>query len=194
MYHRIDGKVLENAHKSSRRSSKLHSRSAKSSEFESESDFPNGDVYSSSPRLDYGSENCSRLSHYKKNEDRRDDTKSRPTPPRKPLRLSLHKARSAHSLMNGSESETQSRPPSEAKNGEFRQESPSKRPVKRTHAGDKWNRERIRDAGRGTPRPTRKIMNGLTACDTPAADDLYPETTAMPMRVNGMAQSVGKWC
>ncbi|XP_072943865.1 uncharacterized protein sprt isoform X2 [Epargyreus clarus] len=193
MYHRIDGKVLENAHKSSRRSSKLHSRSAKSSEFESESDFPNGDVYSSSPRLDYGSENCSRLSHYKKNEDRRDD-KSRPTPPRKPLRLSLHKARSAHSLMNGSESETQSRPPSEAKNGELRQESPSKRPVKRTHAGDKWNRERVRDAGRGTPRPTRKIMNGLSACDTPAADDLYPEATAMPMRVNGMVQSVGKWC
>ncbi|CAH0718688.1 unnamed protein product, partial [Brenthis ino] len=182
IYNRIDGKVLENAHKSSRRSSK-HSRSAKSSEFESEcSDFPNGDIYSSSPRLDYGSESCSRLSHYIKHED---DVKSRPTPPRKPLRLSLHKARSAHSLMNGSESETTSRPPSQ------NDANMSKRPVKRTHAADKWARERIRDAGRATPRPSRKVMNGLSACETPAADDLYPET--MHIRVNGKVQS-GKWC
>ncbi|XP_075992959.1 PDZ domain-containing protein sprite [Anticarsia gemmatalis] len=190
MYHRIDGKVLENAHKSSRRSSKLHSRSAKSSEFESESDFPNGDMYSSSPRIDYGSETCSRVSHYKKNDDRKEnDVKSRPTPPRKPLRLSLHKARSAHSLINGSESETPSRPVSEAKVTDS--ESCTKRPVKRTHAGDKWARERIRDAGRATPRPTRKLLNGLSACEAPAADDLYPENTHMPVRVNGVA---GKWC
>lgn len=189
MYHRIDGKVLENAHKSSRRTSKLHSRSAKSSEFESESDFPNGDMYSSSPRIDYGSETCSRMSHYKKNEDRKDsDVKSRPTPPRKPLRLSLHKARSAHSLINGSESETPSRPPSEAKHTDT---ECNKRPVKRTHAADKWARERIRDAGRATPRPTRKHLNGLSACEAPAADDLYPENTHMPVRVNGRA---GKWC
>ncbi|KAL0841681.1 hypothetical protein ABMA28_013955 [Loxostege sticticalis] len=192
MYHRIDGKVLENAHKSSRRSSKLHSRSAKSSEFESEcSDFPNGDIYSSSPRIDYGSESCStRMSHYRKNEDRRDsDVKCRPTPPRKPLRLSLHKARSAHSLMNGSESETPSRPPSEARNGELGPEG--KRPVKRTHAADKWSRERIRDGARATPRPTRKLLNGLSACGAPAADDLYPENTHMGMR-NGIQS--GKWC
>lgn len=190
MYHRIDGKVLENAHKSSRRTSKLYSRSAKSSEFESESDFPNGDMYSSSPRIDYGSETCSRVIHYKKNDDRKEnDGKSRPTPPRKPLRLSLHKARSAHSLINGSESETPSRPPSEAKHTDS--ESCNKRPVKRTHAGDKWARERIRDAGRATPRPTRKVLNGLSACETPAADDLYPENTHMPVRVNGVA---GKWC
>lgn len=189
MYHRIDGKVLENAHKSSRRTSKLHSRSAKSSEFESESDFPNGDMYSSSPRIDYGSETCSRMSHYKKNEDRKDsDVKSRPTPPRKPLRLSLHKARSAHSLINGSESETPSRPASEAKHTDT---ECSKRPVKRTHAADKWARERIRDAGRATPRPQRKYLNGLTACEAPAADDLYPENTHMPVRINGRTS---KWC
>ncbi|CAH0702091.1 unnamed protein product [Spodoptera exigua] len=188
MYHRIDGKVLENAHKSSRRTSKLHSRSAKSSEFESESDFPNGDMYSSSPRIDYGSETCSRMSHYKKNDDRKDsDVKSRPTPPRKPLRLSLHKARSAHSLINGSESETPSRPASEAKHTDT---ECNKRPVKRTHAADKWARERIRDAGRATPRPTRKHLNGLSACEAPAADDLYPENTHMPVRINGMG---AKW-
>ncbi|CAH0604469.1 unnamed protein product [Chrysodeixis includens] len=189
MYHRIDGKVLENACKSSRRTSKLHSRSAKSSEFESESDFPNGDMYSSSPRIDYGSETGSRMSHYKKNDDRKDsDVKSRPTPPRKPLRLSLHKARSAHSLINGSESETPSRPASEAKQAE---PECNKRPVKRTHAADKWARERIRDAGRATPRPARKHLNGLSACETPAADDLYPENTHMPVRINGRT---GKWC
>ncbi|XP_052752243.1 uncharacterized protein LOC113510062 [Galleria mellonella] len=194
MYHRIDGKVLENAHKSSRRSSKLHSRSAKSSEFESEcSDYPNGDIYSSSPRIDYGSESCSRMSYYRKNEDRRDsDVKSRPTPPRKPLRLSLHKARSAHSLINGSESETPSRPPSELQNGDV-QES-QKRPVKRTHGADKWARERIRDPGRATPRPIRKLMNGLSACETPAADALYPENTHKPMKANGVMQSASKWC
>ncbi|XP_069365598.1 uncharacterized protein sprt [Maniola hyperantus] len=185
-YNRIDGKVLENAHKSSRRSSKLHSRSAKSSEFESEcSDYPNGDVYSSSPRLDYGSESCSRLSHYIKNEDR--EELKRPTPPRKPMRLSLHKARSAHSLMNGSESETTSRPPSEAQNGDIGQMH-CKRPVKRTHANDKWARERIRDGGRATPRPARKLLNGLSACETPAADDLYPESIHVTTRMKG------KWC
>lgn len=188
VYNRIDGKVLENAHKSSRRSSK-HSRSAKSSEFESEcSDFPNGDIYSSSPRLDYGSESCSRLSHYIKNED---EIKTRPTPPRKPLRLSLHKARSAHSLINGSESETNSRPPSQ------NDVNMSKRPVKRSHAADKWVRERVRDGSRATPRPARKALNGLTSAPshpappTPAADDLYPET--MHVRVNGRVHS-GKWC
>ncbi|XP_050345003.1 uncharacterized protein LOC126769974 [Nymphalis io] len=178
VYNRIDGKVLENAHKSSRRSSKLHSRSAKSSEFESEcSDFPNGDTYGSSPRLDYGSENRSRLGHYVRNDEARDDAKSRPTPPRKPLRLSLHKARSAHSLANGSESETTSRPPSEA-------QSLCKRPVKRTYAAERWARERLRDGGRATPRPARKLGDGLKACDTPAADDLYPDRM----------HSVGKWC
>ncbi|XP_059050409.1 uncharacterized protein LOC131845372 [Achroia grisella] len=194
MYHRIDGKVLENAHKSSRRTSKLHSRSAKSSEFESEcSDYPNGDMYSSSPRIDYGSESCSRLSHYRKNEDRRDsDVKSRPTPPRKPLRLSLHKARSAHSLVNGSESETPSRPLSELQNGDL--QDCQKRPVKRTHGADKWARERIRDPGRATPRPTRKLLNGLSACETPAADALYPENTHKPMKANGVMHSAGKWC
>ncbi|KAI5634476.1 hypothetical protein NE865_12809 [Phthorimaea operculella] len=194
LYHRIDGKVIENAHKSSRRSSKLHSRSAKSSEFESEcSDFPNGDMYSSSPRIDYGSE-TSRMSHYKKNESRGDaDGKSRPTPPRKPLRLSLHKARSAHSLMNGSESETPSRPPSGAQNGDH--ECSSKRPVKRTHAADKWAKEKLRDAGRATPRPARKLLNGLSACETPAADDLYPENHHMSNgnRSNG-GHHTGKWC
>lgn len=155
VYNRIDGKVLENAHKSSRRSSKLHSRSAKSSEFESEcSDFPNGDAYGSSPRLDYGSENRSRLSHYSRNED---EGKARPTPPRKPLRLSLHKARSAHSLANGSESEA--RPGAEAQCG-------GKRPAKRTHAAERG----ARDAGRATPRPARRLA-GLA----PAADDLYPD-------------------
>ncbi|XP_049867121.1 uncharacterized protein LOC126367579 [Pectinophora gossypiella] len=188
LYHRIDGKVLENAHKSSRRTSKLHSRSAKSSEFESEcSDFPNGDMYSSSPRIDYGSE-TSRMSHYKKNEDRRDgDGKSRPTPPRKPLRLSLHKARSAHSLMNGSESETPSRPASEAtRSGEH--EPHGKRPVKRTHAADKGARERPRaePGARATPRPARKLLNGLSAA-APAADHLYPDHA--PARANGH-----KWC
>ncbi|KAM3961789.1 PDZ domain-containing protein sprite [Aphomia sociella] len=194
MYHRIDGKVLENAHKSSRRSSKLHCRSAKSSEFESEcSDYPNGDIYSSSPRIDYGSESCSRMSHYRKNDDRRDsDVKSRPTPPRKPLRLSLHKARSAHSLINGSESETPSRPPSELQNGDV--PDSQKRPVKRTHGADKWARERIRDPGRATPRPIRKLMNGLSACETPAADALYPENTHKPMKVKSVMQSTGKWC
>lgn len=196
MYNRIDGKVLENAHKSSRRSSKLHSRSAKSSEFESEcSDFPNGDMYSSSPRIDYGSESCStRLSHYKKNEEKRDDVKSRPTPPRKPMRLSLHKARSAHSLVNGTESETPSRPVSELRNCDLSHfnDTGNKRPVKRTHAADKWVRERIRDAGRATPRPQRKLMNGLSACDAPAADDLYPENS-MPQRMNGIVKG-SKWC
>ncbi|KAJ0180223.1 hypothetical protein K1T71_003627 [Dendrolimus kikuchii] len=187
IYSRIDGKVLENAHKSSRRTSKVHSRSAKSSEFESEcSDFPNGDTYNSSSRIDYCSE-TSRMSHYKKNEDRT-DVKSRPTPPRKPLRLSLHKARSAHSLINGSESETTSRPASEANNDV----ECNKRPVKRTHAADKWSRERIRDGSRATPRPTRKILNGLSACEAPAADDLYPDSH-MPVRVNGVGQSA-KWC
>ncbi|XP_068629996.1 uncharacterized protein sprt [Battus philenor] len=191
MYHRIDGKVLENAHKSSRRSSKVHSRSAKSSEFESEcSDFPNGDVYSSSPRLDYGSESCSRMSHYRKHEEKRED-KSRPTPPRKPLRLSLHKARSAHSVLNGSESETQSRPPSETRNDIH--EPSNKRPVKRTYAADRWARERIRDPGRATPRPTRKLANGLTACEAPAADDLYPDTMHAPTRLNGLLHA-GKLC
>lgn len=197
MYNRIDGKVLENAHKSSRRSSKLHSRSAKSSEFESEcSDFPNGDMYSSSPRIDYGSESCStRLSHYKKNEDKREDVKSRPTPPRKPMRLSLHKARSAHSLVNGSESEAPSRPVSELRNGDLchLNDTGNKRPVKRTHAADKWVRERIKDASRATPRPHRKLMNGLSACDAPAADDLYPEHS-MPQRVNGIVKKGSKWC
>lgn len=157
VYNRIDGKVLENAHKSSRRSSKLHSRSAKSSEFESEcSDFPNGDAYGSSPRLDYGSENRSRLSHYSRNED---EGRARPTPPRKPLRLSLHKARSAHSLANGSETEA-SRPASEAQSG-------GKRPVKRTHAAERW----ARDTGRATPRPARRLPPLA-----PAADDLYPDS------------------
>lgn len=184
IYSRIDGKVLENAHKSSRRTSKVYSRGAKSSEFESESDYPNGDVYSSS-RIDYSSE-TSRLSHYKKNEDR-PDVKSRPTPPRKPLRLSLHKARSAHSLINGSESETQSRPGSEANDIDC-----NKRPVKRTHAADRWSRDRIRDGSRATPRPTRKLLNGLSACEAPAADDLYPDSHT-PARVNGVGQSA-KWC
>ncbi|XP_021205684.1 uncharacterized protein LOC105841811 isoform X1 [Bombyx mori] len=193
MYSRIDGKVLENAHKSSRRTSKIHSRSAKSSEFESEcSDFPNGDMYSSSPRIDYGSETCStRMSHYKKNEDGKNgEQKSRPTPPRKPLRLSLHKARSAHSLMNGSETETSSqpRPPSEIRHLAT---DCTKRPVKRTHAADKWAKERLRDPSRATPRPTRKLMNGLSPRDTPAADDFYPEDS-MPGRMSGMSQS--KWC
>ncbi|CAK1552695.1 unnamed protein product [Leptosia nina] len=182
LYNKIDGKIIENAHKSSRRTSKQYAASAKSSEFESESDFPN-DVYSSSPRLDYGSENCSRLSHYKKNEERRDDAK-RPTPPRKPLRLSLHKAKSAHSLMNSSETE-QSRPPSEA-------HEIMKRPVKRTHGADR-SRERTRDGGRATPRPSRKVLNGFRACETPAADDLYPENTHAPLRSNGTVRS-GKWC
>ncbi|XP_063359830.1 uncharacterized protein LOC134649049 [Cydia amplana] len=186
MYHRIDGKVLENAHKSSRRTSKLHSRSAKSSEFESESDYPNGDIYSSSPRIDYGSETCStRLSHYKKNDDR-SEVKSRPTPPRKPLRLSLHKAKSAHSLMNGSESETPSRAPSDMNGEEY-----CKKPVKRTHASDKWGRERRSDGGRATPRPVRRHA-GLSSCETPAADDLYPEPHT-PLRAMS-AMSPGKWC
>ncbi|XP_041977605.1 uncharacterized protein LOC121731958 [Aricia agestis] len=179
-YSRIDGKVIENAHKSSRRSSKLYTRSARSSEIESESDFPNGDIYSSSPRLDYGSE-TSRLSHY----TRGDDAKSRPTPPRKPLRLSLHKAKSAHSLMNGSESETPSRPGSEAQNSEY---ECHKRPIKRSHASDKWSKER-REAGRATPRPTRKSLNGLSTCDAPAADDLYPE-----MHRNSEIIPTGRWC
>ncbi|CAG9783456.1 unnamed protein product [Diatraea saccharalis] len=177
MYRRIDGKVLENAHKSSRRSSKLHSRSAKSSEFESEcSDFPNGDVYGSTPRIDYGSESGStRLGHYRKNDDRRDEADARPTPPRKPLRLSLHKARSAHSLLNGSESETPSRPPSNTQNGDCG--DAGKRPVKRTHAADRWarERERGREMSRATPRPIRRALQGAT----PAADDLYPEPTPL---------------
>lgn len=186
IYSRIDGKVLENAHKSSRRTSKVHSRSAKSSEFESElSDYPNGDLYNY-PRVDYGSES-SRMSHYKKNEDR-GEVKARPTPPRKPLRLSLHKARSAHSLLNGSESET-SRLASEANNDL----ECSKRPVKRTHAADKWSRERMKDSSRATPRPTRKLLNGLSTCEAPAADDLYPQDSHMPVRVNGLGQN-GKWC
>ncbi|RVE43331.1 hypothetical protein evm_012035 [Chilo suppressalis] len=192
-YHRIDGKVLENAHKSSRRSSKLHSRSAKSSEFESEcSDFPNGDAYGSSPRIDYGSESCStRLSHYRKNEN---EARTRPTPPRKPLRLSLHKARSAHSLLNGSESETPSRPPSEAQNADG--PDANKRPVKRTHAGDKWAREREREREkerergrenvRATPRPSRKLLQGLA----PAADDLYPA----PTRRSAPIVPPANWC
>lgn len=199
-YHRIDGKVLENAHKSSRRSSKVNCRSAKSSEFESEcSDFPNGDMYSSSPRLDYGSESCStRMSHYKRNEDRRgEEGRSRPTPPRKPLRLSLHKARSAHSILNGSESETPSRPPSEARTGDGGPDSPHKRPVKRTYAADRWAREKIRDPSRATPRPQRKLLHGLSACEAPAADDLYPQSmhapAAAPPRHNGHAHA-GKWC
>ncbi|XP_028158290.1 uncharacterized protein LOC114351321 isoform X2 [Ostrinia furnacalis] len=179
MYHRIDGKVLENAHKSSRRSSKLHSRSAKSSEFESEcSDFPNGDIYSSSPRIDYGSESCStRASHYKKHDER--DGRCRPTPPRKPLRLSLHKARSAHSLVNGGESDAASRPPSEARE--------DKRPVKRSHAAERWSRERLRDPARATPRPARKLLHGLSA---PAADDLYPDHHAP----RASLVHAGKWC
>ncbi|XP_053625741.1 uncharacterized protein sprt [Plodia interpunctella] len=152
MYRRIDGKVLENAHKSSRRSSRLHSRSAKSSEFESEcSDYPNGDVYGSTPRINYGSESCStRLSHYRKN-DERSAEKTRPTPPRKPLRLSLHKARSAHSLTNGSESET-------LQSAELPE---PKRPVKRSHGADR---------SRATPRPPRRLAD-LAA---PPADRLYP--------------------
>ncbi|XP_045542712.1 uncharacterized protein LOC106718974 [Papilio machaon] len=196
-YHRIDGKVLENAHKSSRRSSKVHCRSAKSSEFESEcSDYPNGEMYSSSPRLDYGSESCStRTSHYKRGEEGR----SRPTPPRKPLRLSLHKARSAHSILNGSESETPSRPPSEACTGDGGPDSPHKRPVKRTYAADRWAREKIRDPSRATPRPQRKLLHGLSACEAPAADDLYPQSMhapapgSAPPRPNGLVHT-GKWC
>ncbi|CAH2074761.1 unnamed protein product, partial [Iphiclides podalirius] len=180
MYHRIDGKVLENAHKSSRRSSsKVHSRSAKSSELESEySDYPNGEAY--------GSEGGSTRAGHGMSEEGREGGKSRPTPPRKPLRLSLHKARSAHSILNGSESET----PSEAPSGD-----PSKRPVKRTHAADKWARERMREGGRATPRPARKLQSGLSGLsgrDAPAADDLYPETMHVPVRVGGAVH--GKWC
>ncbi|VVC98587.1 unnamed protein product [Leptidea sinapis] len=185
VHNRIDGKVIENAHKS-RRSSKLYSRSAKSSEFESEcSDYPNGDIYSSSPRLDYGSESCSRLSHYKKS-DETDEGKYRPTPPRKPLRLSLHKAKSAHSLMNGSESETPSRPPS----GQGVQESSGKRPGKRSHGADRWARECSREGVRATPRPGRRTAPTLTTCEAPAADRLYPDTLP-PARSSG---SLSKWC
>ncbi|XP_032513817.2 uncharacterized protein LOC116767552 [Danaus plexippus] len=167
-YSRIDGKVLENAHKSSRRTAKGQSRSAKSSEFESEcSDYPSGDVFSNSPRLaatDYD-ENSSRTTRYLKIDDLREDCKSRPTPPRKPLRLSLHKAKSAHSLVNGSESEA-SRPPSEAQNGDAA--SHCKRPVKRSHAADKHTRERLRDP-RATPRPARRTG------PAPPADRLYSD-------------------
>ncbi|OWR55422.1 hypothetical protein KGM_205929 [Danaus plexippus plexippus] len=167
-YSRIDGKVLENAHKSSRRTAKGQSRSAKSSEFESEcSDYPGGDVFSNSPRLaatDYD-ENSSRTTRYLKIDDLREDCKSRPTPPRKPLRLSLHKAKSAHSLVNGSESEA-SRPPSEAQNGDAA--SHCKRPVKRSHAADKHTRERLRDP-RATPRPARRTG------PAPPADRLYSD-------------------
>lgn len=160
-HHRIDGKVLENAHKSSRRTSKLHSRSAKSSEFESEcSDYPLADAYGSSPRIDYGSESCStRLGHYKKHDG---DGKSRPTPPRKPLRLSLHKARSAHSLADSPAPEPQPEPGAGA--GE-----PGKKPVKRAHAGERWREPRA-DAARATPRPARRL-----ACRAPAADELYDD-------------------
>ncbi|XP_050665235.1 uncharacterized protein LOC126965610 [Leptidea sinapis] len=185
VHNRIDGKVIENAHKS-RRSSKLYSRSAKSSEFESEcSDYPNGDIYSSSPRLDYGSESYSRLSHYKKS-DETDEGKYRPTPPRKPLRLSLHKAKSAHSLMNGSESETPSRPPL----GQGVQESSGKRPGKRSHGADRWARECSREGVRATPRPGRRAAPTLTTCEAPAADRLYPDTLP-PARSSG---SLSKWC
>lgn len=165
MYHRIDGKVLENAHKSSRRTSRLHSRSAKSSELESEcSDFPHGEPYGG----ECGSESCStRLSHYRKHEERREgEGKSRPTPPRKPLRLSLHKARSAHSLLDGGEGEGASRPPSEV-GTEVGPGAGSKRPVKRTHATGGW----VRETARATPRPQRKL-NGFTAQQP---DALYPD-------------------
>lgn len=193
LYHRIDGKVLENAHKS-RRSSKSHSRSAKSSELESEcSDFPSSDIYYSSPKIDYSSESGARVGQYKKNDDRRADgeSKTRPTPPKKPLRLSLHKARSAHSLLNGSETEL-SRPPSEAKSNGDIQSTPTKKPVKRTHASDKLSKDKIREAGRSTPRPSRKLMNGFSTCEAPAADDLYPDNTHSPRRTSGVGQP--KWC
>ncbi|CAG9095379.1 unnamed protein product [Plutella xylostella] len=188
-HHRIDGKVLENAHKSSRRSSRLHSRSAKSSEMESEcSDFPGSELYHSSPRIDCGGER----GHYRKHEERSrpdGEPKPRPTPPRKPLRLSLHKARSAHSLAHGSESEY-SRPPSEAYlTSEV--DTPSKKPVKRSHARDGGARDGGRDAGRATPRPARKLLPGLSACEAPPPDRLYPDHA--PLRKNSLVNT-GKWC
>lgn len=198
LYGRIDGKVLENAHKSTRRLSKLQSRSAKSSELESEcSDYPR-DHYCSSPRIDYGSETtAAKTGHYRKHDDRPDgEATSRPTPPRKPLRLSLHKAKSAHSLINGSESETamSSRPPSDM-NGEVLKESPSKKPVKRTHATDRWSKVALRETGKATPRPSRKLMNGLSACEAPAADDLYPENTHLSVKSNGLIHGNSpRWC
>lgn len=136
---RIDGKVLENAHKSSRRSSKLHSRSARSSEFESEcSDFPGGEGGGGG---------------------------SRPTPPRKPLRLSLHRARSAHDLQ-----------PEEL--------GGLKRPVKRSHATERGLRERAN----ATPRPPRKLL------DAHPADRLYPETQHPHPHFATATATAGNWC
>lgn len=126
----IDGKVLHNAHKSGRR------RSRRSTDLESECSERAGDGRRSK---------CS---------DRPDgESDGRPAPPRKPLRLSLHKSRSAHSL-----------PSCEPED--------SKRPVKRTHA-----RPLPREAplgpttpGRSTPRPVRKSLLPSTVDN----DALYP--------------------
>lgn len=179
MYNRIDGKVLENAHKSSRRTSKLHSRSAKSSELESEwSDWAHGEPYA-----DCGSESCStRLGHYRKHEERREgEGSARPTPPRKPLRLSLHKARSAHSLLEGGEAE-----PAPAEPGA------GKRPVKRTHAAG----PHAHAHARATPRPQRKLA-GLAA---PQPDALYPDAEPAPApphhhhRHAPHEHQIRKWC
>ncbi|GBP56831.1 hypothetical protein EVAR_41467_1 [Eumeta japonica] len=187
MNHRIDGKIIENAHKSSRRSSKMHSRSAKSSEFESEcSDWPNGDERRRSRKPDYGSEPALvKLTRHDTFDERvsESEVKVRPTPPRKPVRLSLHKARSAHSLATGSETETANTPGSRVQvedDSPRSTETGGKKPVKRSYGsgGDRW--ERFREGGRGTPRPVRRL-DALSACDAPHADRLYPSEIHAPL-------------
>lgn len=106
--HRIDGKVIQNAHKSSRRLSKLHMRNIKSPDCDSEpSQISNEDKYKKSRTklIDYTSEPNSIIGGYNKKNLQYLD-RPRPTPPKKPLRLSLHRAQSMQSVEpDGNQSE-----------------------------------------------------------------------------------------
>lgn len=105
--HRIDGKIIQNAHKSSRRMSKLHVKNVKVTECDSEPSLTlEEDKYRKSRMkiLDYTSEPNSIQGHYKKHYQHSE--RPRPAPPKKPLRLSLHRAQSMQSVETGKQSET----------------------------------------------------------------------------------------
>lgn len=101
---RIDGKIIENAHKSSRRLSKLHSkRDLKYSDFECEHMSNDDDEKYRKSRMkivDYTSEPNS-IMHGSHGKSLQIFEKPRPAPPKKPLRLSLHRAQSMQSVDPG---------------------------------------------------------------------------------------------
>lgn len=96
--HRIDGKIIQNAHKSSRRLSKLHMRSIKTPDCDSEpTQIDDKYKKSRTKMIDYTSEPNSIIGGYNKKNLQFID-RPRPTPPKKPLRLSLHRAQSMQSV------------------------------------------------------------------------------------------------